>query len=80
MFNTGQRAAVVSAFHLAGYDGPLFTAEVTSEDERMFLLEPQALRSLSDVRGLEQVIQQVLGRKVGIVERTEAWGSPVPFG
>lgn len=79
MFTIGQRAAVAGAFTLAGYDGPLFTAPVTSEDERAFLLERDELRSLRDVRVLEQVLQQLLGRKVFVVERAEVWGSPVPF-
>ena len=79
MFNSGQRTAVAGAFTLAGYDGPLSTAPVTSEDERAFLLEPGTLRSLSHVRTLEQVLQQVLGRKVFVVERSDQWGTPVPF-
>ena len=79
MFNSGQRTAVAGAFTLAGYDGPLYTAPVTSEDERAFLLEPGTLRSLSHVRTLEQVLQQVLGRKVFVVERSDQWGTPVPF-
>lgn len=79
MFSIGQQTAVADAFKLAGFDGPLVTAAVTSDDERIFLLEPQALRSLRNVRALEQLLQQVLVRKVWVVERTEAWGSPVPF-
>ena len=79
MFNIGQRQAVEGAFKLAGYSGPLVTAPVTSEDERAFLLEPDALRQLRDVRTLEQIIQQLLGRKVFVVERSEAWRAPVPF-
>ena len=62
-----------------GYVGPLYTAPVTSEDERAFLLEPGTLRSLSHVRTLEQVLHQVLGRKVLVVERSNQWGTPVPF-
>jgi hypothetical protein len=79
VFNSGQRAAVAGAFTLAGYEGALFTAPVTSEDERIFLLERDALRSLRHVRALEQVLQQLLGRKVAVVERSDAWGTPVPF-
>jgi hypothetical protein len=79
VFNIGQRTAVRGAFRLAGYDGPLVTAPVTSEDERAFLLERDALRSLRDVRTLEQVLQQLLGRKIFVVERSDAWGTPVPF-
>ena len=79
MFDIGQLAAVAGAFKLAGYEGPLVTAPVTSEDERAFLLEPLSLQSLRDVRTVEQVLQQLLGRKVFVVERSDAWGAPVPF-
>jgi hypothetical protein len=79
MFNTGQRSAVAGAFRLAGYDGPLVTAPALSGDERVFLLEPAPLGSLRDVRTLEQVLQQLLGLKVWVVERSEAWGEPVTF-
>lgn len=44
--------AVAGAFKLAGYDGPLVVAPVASEDERGFLLEPDDLRALRDVRTL----------------------------
>jgi hypothetical protein len=79
MFNVGQRAAVAGAFKLAGYEGPLVVAPVASEDERAFLLDPDALRALRDVRTLEQVLQQLLGRKVFVVERDGRWGTPTPF-
>jgi len=64
MFDIGQRAAVAGAFKLAGYEGPLRIAPVTSDDERFFLLEPEDLASLRDKRTLEQVLGQLLGRKV----------------
>ena len=79
VFNIGQRTAVEGAFKLAGHTGRLVTAPVTSEDERVFLLEPDALRQLRDLRALEQIVQQLLGRKVFIVERSDAWGRPVLF-
>jgi hypothetical protein len=79
VFNIGQRTAVEGAFRSAGYNGPLLTAPVTSEDERAFLLEPDELDQLRDVRILEQIVQQLLGRKVFVVERSDAWGTPVPF-
>jgi hypothetical protein len=79
VFNIGQRTAVAGAFKLAGYEGPLVVAPVASEDERAFLLEPDDLRALREVRTLEQVLQQLLGRKVFVVERSRAWGSPIPF-
>lgn len=47
MFNDGQRTAVAGAFKLAGYEGPLVVAPVASEDERAFLLDPEALRTAS---------------------------------
>ena len=79
MFSIGQRTAVAGAFKLAGYDGPLVTAPVTSEDERAFLVERHVLSSVGDVRTLEQVLQQLLGRRVFVVEQSDAWGAPVPF-
>jgi len=79
VFNIGQQTAVAGAFKLAGYDGPLVTAPVTSEDERVFLLESDARRSVRDILTLEQVLQQLLGRKVAVVERSDAWGTPVRF-
>jgi len=79
VFNIGQRTAVAGAFKLAGYEGPLVVAPVASEDERAFLLEPDDLRALREVRALEQVLQQLLGRKVFVVERSSSWGSPISF-
>lgn len=79
MIDAGQEAAVTAAFKLAGYEGPLFTAPVTSEDERFFLLDAETLRALRDVRALEQVLQQLLGRKVAVVERDDRSGTPTPF-
>ena len=60
---------MAGAFKLAGYEGALVTAPVTSDDERIFLLEPDALKSLRDRRTLEQVLGQLLGRKVGVIDR-----------
>lgn len=79
VFNVGQRAAAACAFRLAGYVGALEVAPITSGDERVFLLEPQAIRALRDKHVLEQVLSQLLGRKVWVAERTERWGQPVPF-
>lgn len=79
MFNIGQRTAVAGAFKLAGYEGNLVVAPVTSEDERAFLLEPEAFKTLRDRVVLEQVLSQLLGRKVWVAKRTEQWGEPVPF-
>jgi hypothetical protein len=79
VFNIGQRTAVAGAFKLAGYNGVLVVAPISGEDERAFLLEPDDVRALRDVRTLEQVLQQLLGRKVFVVERSSAWGAPIPF-
>jgi hypothetical protein len=79
VFSIGQRTAGAGAFKLAGYGGPLVTAPVTREDERAFLVERHVLRSIRDVRTLEQVLQQLLGRKVFVVEQSDAWGTPLPF-
>jgi hypothetical protein len=79
VINAGQLGAVGAAFKLAGYEGPLLVAPVTSEDERFFLLDADALKALRDVRALEQVLQQLLGRKVAVVKRDDRWGTPTPF-
>jgi hypothetical protein len=79
MFNAGQRAAVAGAFRLAGYVGELEVAPITSGDERVFLLDSQAIRALRDKHVLEQVLTQLLGRKVWVAEQAERWGQSVPF-
>lgn len=78
MFNIGQTTAVKGAFALAGYDGPLRTLPIDSEDERFFLLSRRELEHLRQVRILEQVISQVLGRKVAILD-DEPFPQSVPF-
>lgn len=78
-FTAGQRAAVAGAFKLAGYEGELLVAAITSGDERVFLLEPAAFRPLRHRAVLEQLLGQLLGRKVWVAERTEQWGEPIPF-
>lgn len=77
MFSVGQAAAVRGAFSLAGYDGDLRTLPITSEDERIFVLSQSAVLALRDIRTLEQVLQQVLGRKVWIVDSID--DDTVPF-
>ena len=79
MFNVGQQAAVTAAFRLAGYDGPLHTLPIDGEDERGFLLEPAAFQALRGVRDLEQVLTQVLGRKVWIVSANATWADTEPL-
>jgi hypothetical protein len=78
MFSEGQITAARGAFSLAGYDGDLRTLPITSEDERIFVLSQSEVLALSDIRTLEQVLQQVLGRKVWIVDSIDQ--DTVPFG
>jgi hypothetical protein len=54
-------------------------APVTSEDERIFVLPPDALSALPDRRALEQVLQELLQRKVWIVEQSTSWPTTEPF-
>jgi hypothetical protein len=79
MFSYGQRIAVAGAFKLAGFEDSLVVAPVISDDERAFLLEHDAFSALRDRDVLEQVLGQLLGRKVWVAERTGQWGEPVPF-
>jgi hypothetical protein len=71
MLSEGQVTAVRGAFSLAGYDGDLRTLPVTSEDERIFVLPQDDVVAMADVRTLEQVLQQLLGRKVWILASIE---------
>ena len=77
MLSEGQVAAVRGAFLLAGYDGELRILPVASEDELIFVLPQDDVLALSDVRTLEQVVQQILGRKVWVVTSIEE--PTVPF-
>lgn len=78
MFNVGLRAAVAGAFELAGYVGELRTLPVDSGDEVCFVLDQAALLALtSDARVLEQVLQQLLGRKVWVLSSID--DTTVPF-
>jgi hypothetical protein len=74
-----QRTAARQAFELAGFHGRIMTAPITSEDERVFLLTRADLAGIADVKALETRLQEVLGRKVWIVEHTDQWCRTVPF-
>ena len=77
MLSEGQIMAVRGAFSLAGYDNELRTLPIASEDERIFVLSQEDVLALRDVRTLEQVLQQVLGRKVWLVASIDE--DTVPF-
>jgi hypothetical protein len=79
VLTAGQQAAVQKAFSLAGYHGPIVIAPVTSDDERIFVLPPDAFFSLPDRRALEQVLQELLLRKAWIVEQSTSWPTTEPF-
>lgn len=65
------------AFQLAGYAGSLRTLAHDSGDEVCFVLPEPDVLALSDVRVLEQVLQQVLGRKVWVLASVD--DATVPF-
>lgn len=73
MFTIGQRTAVANAFALAGYHGQIRIAPVTSEDERIFVLPSETFAALTNVHALAQILQQLLDRKVWIVEQSASW-------
>jgi len=79
MFNIGQQSAVTAAFKLAGYEGDLEVAPIADETERAFLVDPEVYGRLGDRRALEQVLTQLLGRKVWVAERSPQWGELIPF-
>jgi hypothetical protein len=73
VFNVGQVAAVRSAFALAGFEGTLNILPVDSEDERLFVLDPDDYTGLHHVRDLEQVLTQLLGRKCAVLPLRDGW-------
>lgn len=77
MFSPGQVAAVRASFALAGFDGPIVTMPVESEDERVFLVPPDSGATMGDPLLLEQVLSQLLSRKVMVTE--DIRGPSVPF-
>ena len=78
LFSEGHVTAVLGAFSLAGYDRELRTLPIASEGERIFVLSQDDVVALPDVRTWEQVLQQVLGRKVWILASIDE--DTVPFG
>ncbi|KRF24644.1 hypothetical protein ASG95_09030 [Phycicoccus sp. Soil803] len=79
MFSVGEQAAVRGAFELADYVGELNMLPLDSGDEVCFVLAQADLLSLTgDIRVLEQVLQQVVGRKVWVLASVD--GETVPFG
>ncbi len=77
MFSLGQVAAVRAAFALAGFDGEIVTLPVESEDERLFVVPQDDLLRMADTVLLEQVLTQLLGRKVWVLASID--GKTVPF-
>ena len=67
-FNIGQTTAVATAFRLAGYEGPLYVATAIKGDERVFVVAPELLAVMHDVRGVEQLVGQLLSRKVAVTD------------
>jgi hypothetical protein len=78
VFSIGQVAAVRAAFVLAGFHGEIVTMPVGSEDERIFIVpQDDVIRMGGDVIELEQVLTQLLGRKVWVLASID--GPTVPF-
>lgn len=77
MVGRDQRSAVFAAFRLAGYDDNLYTLPVASDEERVFVLPPGT--SLPRANDLENVLAQVLRRRVAILCSEKFWERRVPF-
>lgn len=78
-FHVGQTTAVATAFRLAGYAGPLSVVTRLKGDERVFILSPDALGQLREVRALEQLVGQLLSRKVWITDHQASPDELEPF-
>lgn len=55
------------------------TGRIASEDERLFVLDSADYVRIRHLRALEQVLQQLLDRKVWIVDRTDYRWEIIPF-
>jgi hypothetical protein len=77
VFSVGQRTAAEGVFYLAGYEGELRILPPSSGDEVAFVLAQDDLLGLTDLRVVEQILQQVLGRKVWLLASIE--DVTVPF-
>jgi hypothetical protein len=71
--------AVKAAFLVAGYAGPLTVAANMTVDEHVFVLQEIAFNKISDRTSLTQVLQQLLGTKVSIVEESSYRPTLTPF-
>jgi hypothetical protein len=78
-FNIGQTTAVATAFRLAGYEGPLYVVTRLKGDERVFILSTEALGQLRAVRDVEQLVGQLLSRKVWITDHDVSAEEIEPF-
>jgi hypothetical protein len=76
VFNVEQRTAVEGVFFLAGYEGDLRILPPPG-DEVAFVLSKGDLLALKDIRVVEQVLQQVLGRTVWLL--ASVGDDTVPF-
>jgi hypothetical protein len=77
MVEKDQRVAVFAAFRLAGHDDNLFTLPASSDEERVFVLPPGT--SIARSADLEQVLAQVLRRRVAVLCSESLWARRVPF-
>jgi hypothetical protein len=73
-----QRNETARLFAKHGFDGALRVARVTSDDERIFVVPPEALSTLPQLT-LTTELQQTLGRKVWIVAAGPEWADTEPL-
>jgi hypothetical protein len=72
-----QRHAAERLFRVAGYDPPLRVARIVSEDERVFVVDSNAVATLPV--SLAADLQLALGRKVWIVPSSPEWSDTEPL-
>lgn len=73
MLTEPERDEAQRLFAEHGYTQPLRVARVTGDDERIFVVTPDALATLS------AQLQQALHRKVWIVGEAPAWADTEPL-
>jgi membrane carboxypeptidase/penicillin-binding protein PbpC len=66
-----------AAFAAHGYADPLRVAPVTSDDERVFIISPDA--AVINHEALARDLQDILHRKVWIVASSPEWSESEPL-
>ena len=78
MLTPDERSAAEAIFRAHGFAAPLQIASSQGDDERIFVMPPDALAALPHPAITEE-LQRVLGRKVWLVAQGPEWPRTEPL-